>query len=44
MDGTDQIDIATSRHVEIKFRLKEDELIQRISEILSQQTYEASSQ
>ena len=36
--GTGEIDMAASRRVEIKFRLKEDELIQRITEILSQQT------
>ncbi len=32
--GTDEIDMAASRRVEIKFRLKEDEMIQKISEIL----------
>ncbi|MDE7044217.1 MAG: OmpA family protein [Acetatifactor sp.] len=36
--GTDEIDMAASRRVEIKFRLKEDELIQKIADILSQQT------
>lgn len=36
--GTSEIDMAASRRVEIKFRLKEDELIQKIAEILSQQT------
>ncbi len=36
--GTDEIDMAASRRVEIKFRLKEDELIRKIAEILSQQT------
>ncbi|MCM1046750.1 MAG: OmpA family protein [Candidatus Gastranaerophilales bacterium] len=36
VEGTDEIDMAASRRVEIKFRLKEEELIQRISEILSQ--------
>lgn len=35
--GTNEIDMAASRRVEIKFRLKEDELIQKISEILAQQ-------
>jgi len=35
--GTAEIDMAASRRVEIKFRLKEDELIQRIAEILSRQ-------
>lgn len=33
---TDQVDMAASRRVEIKFRLKEDEMIERIAEILSQ--------
>ena len=37
VEGTGEIDMAASRRVEIKFRLKEDELIQRIAEILSQQ-------
>ncbi len=40
--GTEEIDMAASRRVEIKFRLKEDELIQRIAEILSQQPDTAS--
>lgn len=35
--GTNEIDMAASRRVEIKFRLKEDELIQKIAEILAQQ-------
>lgn len=35
--GTDEIDMAASRRVEIKFRLKEDELIQKIAGILAQQ-------
>ncbi|MCM1190688.1 MAG: OmpA family protein [bacterium] len=33
---TDEVDMAASRRVEIKFRLKEDEMIEKISEILSQ--------
>lgn len=33
---TKEIDMAASRRVEIKFRLKEDEMIQKISEILKQ--------
>ncbi|MCI8527752.1 MAG: OmpA family protein [Lachnospiraceae bacterium] len=33
---TDQVDMAASRRVEIKFRLKEDEMIDKISEILKQ--------
>lgn len=34
---TDSVDMASSRRVEIKFRLKEDEMIQKISGILAQQ-------
>lgn len=34
--GTGEIDMAASRRVEIKFRLKEEELIQKITEILGQ--------
>lgn len=34
---TDEIDMAASRRVEIKFRLKEDEMIEKISNVLSQQ-------
>ncbi len=34
-NGAGEIDMAASRRVEIKFRLKEDEMIQKISEILS---------
>lgn len=33
-EGTTEVDLAASRRVEIKFRLKEDEMIQRIAEIL----------
>ncbi|MBD5528476.1 MAG: OmpA family protein [Lachnospiraceae bacterium] len=36
VEGTGEIDMAASRRVEIKFRLKEDELIQKITEILGQ--------
>ncbi len=32
--GTTEVDMAASRRVEIKFRLKEDEMIQRIAEVL----------
>lgn len=32
--GTTQVDMAASRRVEIKFRLKEDEMIQKIAEVL----------
>ena len=39
--GTGEIDMAASRRVEIKFRLKEDELIQKITEILGQSTGDA---
>lgn len=35
--NTDQVDMASSRRVEIKFRLKEDEMINKITEILSQE-------
>ncbi len=34
--GTEEIDMAASRRVEIKFRLKEDEMIEKIAQILSQ--------
>lgn len=34
---TNKIDMAASRRVEIKFRLKEDEMIKKIAEILEQQ-------
>lgn len=34
--GTEQIDMAASRRVEIKFRLKEDEMIEKIAQILNQ--------
>lgn len=33
---TDKVDMAASRRVEIKFRLKEDEMIEKIAEILRQ--------
>ena len=33
---TDQVDMAASRRVEIKFRLKEDEMIEKIEEVLRQ--------
>lgn len=35
--GTDTVDMDASRRVEIKFRLKEDEMINKISEILKQE-------
>lgn len=35
--ATEEIDMAASRRVEIKFRLKEDEMIEKISAILSQE-------
>lgn len=35
--GTKEIDMAASRRVEIKFRLKEDEMIERIAQILEQE-------
>ncbi|MCI8801682.1 MAG: OmpA family protein, partial [Lachnospiraceae bacterium] len=34
---TDQVDMEASRRVEIKFRLKEDEMIEKIAEVLKQQ-------
>ena len=34
--NSDKVDMAASRRVEIKFRLKEDEMINKITEILSQ--------
>ena len=34
--GTEEIDMAASRRVEIKFRLKEDEMINKIAQILNQ--------
>lgn len=34
---TDEIDMAASRRVEIKFRLKEDEMIERISQVLNRE-------
>ncbi|MBE5882968.1 MAG: hypothetical protein E7291_00870 [Lachnospiraceae bacterium] len=36
-NATDEIDMAASRRVEIKFRLKEDEMIEKISAILNQE-------
>lgn len=35
-EGTEEIDMAASRRVEIKFRLKEDEMINKIAQILDQ--------
>ncbi|MBQ8232097.1 MAG: OmpA family protein [Lachnospiraceae bacterium] len=35
-EGTDEVDMAASRRVEIKFRLKEDEMIEKIAQILNQ--------
>lgn len=35
--GSEEIDMAASRRVEIKFRLKEDEMIEKISAILKQE-------
>jgi len=32
-----EVDMAASRRVEIKFRLKEDEMIEKISEIISRE-------
>lgn len=36
-EGTQEVDMASSRRVEIKFRLKEEEMIERITEILEQE-------
>lgn len=36
-EPTEKIDMAASRRVEIKFRLKEDEMIEKIAEILKQE-------
>ena len=36
-NNTSKVDMAASRRVEIKFRLKEDEMIEKIAEILRQQ-------
>ena len=35
-NATQDIDMAASRRVEIKFRLKEDEMIEKIAEVLRQ--------
>lgn len=35
--NSDQVDMAASRRVEIKFRLKEDEMIEKITEVLNQE-------
>ena len=32
-----EVDMAASRRVEIKFRLKEDEMIEKITEVLNQE-------
>ena len=37
IEGTSEVNMDASRRVEIKFRLKEDEMISRITEILSQE-------
>lgn len=34
---SDEVDMASSRRVEIKFRLKEDEMIEKITEVLNQE-------
>ena len=36
-EGTQEVEMASSRRVEIKFRLKEEEMIERITEILEQE-------
>lgn len=35
-EGTSEVDMAASRRVEIKFRLKEDEMIDKINEVLNE--------
>ena len=35
-EGTTEVDMAASRRVEIKFRLKEDEMIDKINEVLNE--------
>lgn len=35
-EGTSEVDMAASRRVEIKFRLKEDEMIEKINEVLNE--------
>lgn len=42
--NSDQVDMAASRRVEIKFRLKEDEMIEKITEVLNQQETEAEEE
>ncbi len=39
---TEEVDMAASRRVEIKFRLKEDEMIERIAEVLNRQGAQTS--
>ena len=41
--GTGEVNMAASRRVEIKFRLKEEEMIEKITEILEQDGEEAQS-
>lgn len=37
VEGTDEVDMDASRRVEIKFRLKENEMIEKINEVLSRE-------
>ena len=43
-EATGEVDMAASRRVEIKFRLKEDEMIEKITEILEQKEEQADSE
>jgi len=42
--GTEEVDLAASRRVEIKFRLKEDEMIRKIAEILARESNDGSDE
>lgn len=42
--NSDQVDMASSRRVEIKFRLKEDEMIEKITEVLNQDLTEEAEE
>ena len=43
-EATGEVDMAASRRGEIKFRLKEDEMIEKITEILEQKEEQADSE
>lgn len=42
--NSDKVDMAASRRVEIKFRLKEDEMIEKITEVLNQEETEEETE